>query len=1083
MSIKHPKKRQSEELDYFSRDAGSTRTKSRSVVKHDSVYSEGSIVRIKLVSFLTYDNVEFNTGPYLNILIGPNGTGKSAIVCAICLGLAGKTNWLGRASDPKDFIKYGAEKAVIEIELFNPYNDSNYIICREIFKSKASNWLINRRTTNQKAVEQLVAKLNIQISNLCQFLPQEKVADFARMSQQELLENTEKAIGKDELYETHQKLKDARQKAKSFEQDVDKYQQELDREKQKNARLEEDVKCYHDRKNFLKKVDILKMKKPWLEYQYLKDVFERGKAEKDKKAEELKEAKKYLHPLEKKCASLKAELENLRRETADLSQKLRSKTKNVTDQRQNINVVTEKIQETRNDFDAKLKEEETRKQKLHDLQEQLKALENALAEIKESDTHTLTKSFEKVTEETRNVSLDINSVQADGEVLRQDIAALRQEKKGYEHQLQNIKNINNRRLEMLRGLHQDTYEAVQWLRSNSSLFKHTIYEPMIISLNVNKPEDVKLVENHISFKDLKAFVCEDPDDLSLFLKQMSTLKLRVNAVKAPPKSSKNFQPKYPISHYQKYGFVAYIQSLFTCPEPVMNYLCLMYNVHVIPVGSIVVKKQLQQIHSECPELTTFYSPDDQFTIKRSRYNNSVSSKNTALKLPKALADSLNVEKEHELHKLMKEVGDKLMAKEEEYKLLQKKSEQLELKINALREEKRNLLKQRDHRKNIESQITTKNQRIQQVMKEELNVNAEKKKLKLLLNSFIKEKIKCLETMKKLVLEYLTMAKERTTKILKLAKLDTDFIHNDTKLQNEKQRFEALAREVKEFQEQAEEWKQQAREKLIEAKKRADIGLNDNLETVLTARGVWEDFKNAPSKIDELDSEIHSMQARAESMFQIDERVVREFEKREEEIRKLEELIGQTESRRQTHQEDITESKRKWLEPLQRLIEQINNKFSHFFSCLQCCGEVSLNIPENSEDYEKYGVCIKVKFRDEESLRELTAYHQSGGERSVSTVLYMLALQELTKCPFRCVDEINQGMDPNNERKIFTLVVQTVCKACASQYFLLTPKLLPDLDYDKHITVLCVYNGPELLDYKQWSLKKFIERRERLELVE
>ena len=53
------------------------------------------------------------------------------------------------------------------------------------------------------------------------------------------------------------------------------------------------------------------------------------------------------------------------------------------------------------------------------------------------------------------------------------------------------------------------------------------------------------------------------------------------------------------------------------------------------------------------------------------------------------------------------------------------------------------------------------------------------------------------------------------------------------------------------------------------------------------------------------------------------------------------------------------------------------------------------------------MCIKVKFRDHENLRELTAHHQSGGERSVSTVLYMMALQELTKCPFRCVDEINQ----------------------------------------------------------------------------
>jgi len=43
-------------------------------------------------------------------------------------------------------------------------------------------------------VEQLVAKLGIQVGNLCQFLPQEKVTDFARMTPQELLESTEKAV-------------------------------------------------------------------------------------------------------------------------------------------------------------------------------------------------------------------------------------------------------------------------------------------------------------------------------------------------------------------------------------------------------------------------------------------------------------------------------------------------------------------------------------------------------------------------------------------------------------------------------------------------------------------------------------------------------------------------------------------------------------------------------------------------------------------------------------------------------------------------------------------------------------------------
>ena len=60
-----------------------------------------------------------------------------------------------------------------------------------------------------------------------------------------------------------------------------------------------------------------------------------------------------------------------------------------------------------------------------------------------------------------------------------------------------------------------------------------------------------------------------------------------------------------------------------------------------------------------------------------------------------------------------------------------------------------------------------------------------------------------------------------------------------------------------------------------------------------------------------------------------------------------------------------------------------------------------------EAYDKYGVRIRVKFRDGEALRELTPFHQSGGERSVATVLYMMAIQELARCPFRVVDEINQ----------------------------------------------------------------------------
>jgi pantothenate kinase-related protein Tda10 len=60
--------------------------------RHYEMYSYplGAVVRIRLENFVTYSHVEFFPGPYLNMVIGPNGTGKSTIVCAIALGLAGK---------------------------------------------------------------------------------------------------------------------------------------------------------------------------------------------------------------------------------------------------------------------------------------------------------------------------------------------------------------------------------------------------------------------------------------------------------------------------------------------------------------------------------------------------------------------------------------------------------------------------------------------------------------------------------------------------------------------------------------------------------------------------------------------------------------------------------------------------------------------------------------------------------------------------------------------------------------------------------------------------------------------------------
>ncbi|KAJ3289637.1 Structural maintenance of chromosomes protein 5 [Borealophlyctis nickersoniae] len=140
---------------------------------------------------------------------------------------------------------------------------------------------------------------------------------------------------------------------------------------------------------------------------------------------------------------------------------------------------------------------------------------------------------------------------------------------------------------------------------------------------------------------------------------------------------------------------------------------------------------------------------------------------------------------------------------------------------------------------------------------------------------------------------------------------------------------------------------------------------------------------------------------------------------------------------------IERVKNKWQPQLEELVAKISVSFSKAFDGIGCAGEVKLS--PDPDDYDKWGIEIFVKFRDNEKLHALDGQRQSGGS--------------LSNVPFRVVDEINQGMDPRNERMVHREMVRAACKAGTSQYFLITPKLLADLEYHERMKVLNVFNGP------------------------
>jgi chromosome segregation ATPase len=152
--------------------------------------------------------------------------------------------------------------------------------------------------------------------------------------------------------------------------------------------------------------------------------------------------------------------------------------------------------------------------------------------------------------------------------------------------------------------------------------------------------------------------------------------------------------------------------------------------------------------------------------------------------------------------------------------------------------------------------------------------------------------------------------------------------------------------------------------------------------------------------------------------------------------------------------------REWRERLLGCIGKISSRFGQLMKDCGYRGEVTLGF-DHEQKLETYRLTLKVAFAAAEgSLRKLTSGRQSGGEKSVSTVLYLLALQDCTKFPFRVVDEINQGMDEVNDKSTFEKIVQMIIsRPEPTQYFLVTPKMLENIELaDSGVTVMVVMNG-------------------------
>ncbi|GJJ69205.1 structural maintenance of chromosomes protein 5 [Entomortierella parvispora] len=1072
-----PKRRREiepEEVDHdgVSQELAIPRNKGLSSVSSNIVKSEyqhGSIMRVSMKSFVTYESCSFTPGPNLNMIIGPNGTGKSTIVCALALGLGWNTNLLGRAKEISEFVKHGSDKGWIEVVLCNK-NGTNVVIKRHINKTNnTSVWKINGENKTQKEVMKKVQSFNIQVDNLCQFLPQDRVSEFAQMTPQELLKETQRAIGGDEMVAAHQKMIDLWNEHKTISASVQGDLDHIETNEKRNAVIAKDVLRFQQREAVLKKVRLLEIWILYAKYGRAKDDYNAIKETRRVSYAMFNQLQREVEPLEDKTRQLEQSEKRFADEKSRLEKQYQDSVRNLKAKGTAIETAEGEAEDLKKELDRLQAKVQQRQTTINNMKRKIAAHQELVdgapsEETVNNEKEELQQQIASLIADNHSTRERIDSLQSQQQEIVNASSRINHKMTETRRSLNELDDVSKRRLDQLGRNDPDAREAVLWLRDNANIFQKKVFEPVCLELNIRNTKFVNAVENALR-NQLKTFVCQTREDYNLFTREiLDKRKLRVNVIAPRPQELEldEYRPPVPASQLAGFGFDCYMLDAVDGPPALLAAMCSKAGIHAIPVSQSASVHQ--QAIRDSGKFKRYATSTTAFQISYSRYSGESLDTATPLKSANVFTSSVDHEARAKLITEMDDLRSNLERNEhtihdltKEEKDLRKTYQEFTAKRDALNEAKKTLIASLKRTEKLKIDLDSMKRDLERRLREPSTEEEEEKINKALR---VKSAKRC-----KLTLEYLELGKVCHHLFSRVTLTTLSRVQAHAESQAVEVECAEKARQLKDMEDQYTEANRQYEKVRGEAKELLDTAKEQysQLDPALIP-----EFKElgAGASLEQLEDMLAGESAKAALHYTPNQSVIDKYEKQQGDIKTAKEKVESKKRKLGRLESEIQQIRGSWYPKITELIARISNDFSKSFQRIGCAGEVKLG---EHEDYDKWCIEILVKFRDAEKLQKLTGQRQSGGERSVSTIMYLMALQELSQVSFRVVDEINQGMDPRNERLVHAQLVEKACKKDTAQYFLITPKLLPNLDYHERMKVLCIYNGEWLDDgVTKWS---------------
>ncbi|KAL2098864.1 hypothetical protein ACEWY4_005344 [Coilia grayii] len=1004
----------------------------------------GVIESITLKNFMCHQNLgPFQFGPNVNFIVGNNGSGKSAILTALIVGLGGKATMTNRGVSLKGFVKNGEGHADVTVKLRNrgmdAYKGDIYGDCIIVeqritsdgcrlckIKNKSGQIISNKK----EELMSILDHFNIQVDNPVSILNQE-------MSKQFLHSKSE--ADKYKFFMKATLLEQMRRDYIHIKQTEEVTRDQVERQEECLKDLRQDYMLKKERYESLASLDEmtktlegLQRKMAWClvrekecQIEQLKEQIEK---EVDGKFEEklllcqskVTQAMNKVNDIQKKLEKVREEDRSLAGEYQRLKEELKAKSKEQKGQEvvyfraenklkqleKEQCLLSERIHKIRhNESQNKEVESVKRLKKMGALKKLLEKHEAQAAELnqelkdKQQALFKGREEFDKLSMEEKNIKVALE-------------AKLKRKNQLLASRSNRLRMFGERMPELIESINKAHAQG---------RFTHKPIGPIGACISVKDPGLTVAVESCLRGF-MKTFCCDNYRDEKVLEELMA------------PHFQRSSRPQIIVSRFTEKVYNVQgrgvnhpdfpsVLDTITCTSPVItNCLIDMRGIECILIIKDTAVARRVMMHNRPPRncREAFTAEGDQVYTNRSY----APDKNVLIKY-------LGGDPEAEIRLVESEVENH-----------RAQLSRFQLHLNSVKQD-------------IQAMEDKMNSVIITCKKNQASVNQVKASISELENieesqvediSTLEEDAQ--EIQQKIDLERKNVEKTKT----ELDKQQEALTDVDQKFQNVRNKMEQLTDDTDQLKEdqvkgEAECSKLDQTLKILEKKARTHEENIQSIRNELTAKEeeiqefiekakkICPERQSADRSTKSLDTEITRLRQKITAQEQSHgdkEKVIRDYAEAHENYRSKSNQLRDLKKFIDCLDNIMTDRQARYKTLRRSLSVRCKLYFNNFLIKLQCCG--SMKFDHNNETLS---ISVKPPGQENDTVSDMRSL--SGGERSFSTVCFILSLWEITESPFRCLDEFDVYMDMHNRRISLDLLLELSERQHLRQFVFITPQ--------------------------------------------